>query len=1050
MRSIWALVLLSYSGISDAASGLSFQVWREVPGGGSTLVADAAVVYQGKLCLFGVGTSDHRHYLNIFDGATWAGWTAIPDTGTTRLPDATAVFQGKLYLFAIGTVDHGQYFNVLDGAAWSGWTAIPGAGTTEQPVTAVTFRDKLYVFAIGIGDHAHYMNAFNGAGWSGWSLVAGGGTTLLGDAAAVYRDKLYLFSVGTKDHAHYVNVFDGMTWVGWNRIPGGGQTDLSDAAATSGDRLYLFGIGIGDHSHYVNVLQGTTWSGWSPVQGKGTASVADAAVEFNSSIYLFAIGANDHRHYVNTAVELPRFDEVFRKATHNSYWVNASSATQDAFAAGPQQRVLDQALFEHVRAFEFDIHYKTGHPGEFDVYHTDNQDNSTCYSLEDCLQLMRRIDYVLPNHEPITVIIELKEIALPLFGNLAGQDHHPGDLDRLLWERLGPRIYTPREFLDRCPAGYSLRACARDYGWPTVDELRGRYIINVIGNYFRNDESYRNYTDDGGGVINRAAFPLRSVFDASPDDPKNCTGVCAARRANEVFWQVESLGKPDVPQFVADHGVVRSAATHMIADPVPPGNPDNIGKVSQQWVVSQGYQLLMTDYPWNFIEDAKATALNPLHVPSIADHAFFEAADVSGKIRNWDPSLLREPGGRITFDTSPRFLQNDRLSDASGTLEQDPAKKGYGEAFKDFPRGVPPMTWEIFPSTTSDSHSSGPRNNGHPGEGCFFARSIDARDELRVCRIAQMNDARDVAVRVTIKEGGSITYDNLTNVHRNVVTGLGDAFRIAIWLDFANDRSRVSVMTGNAVLPDDSMDWIQHTVNSTRGNGAEFFVHGILSRQGLSATNEVIFTGTTLNGQTIALNQLTKSGSYINDLSYCLDAGCRHASRPSHEVIRRQGGTVWVGVHETEGRVFGQWRTLYTTDRFEVSTSGLGQFPVYEKFLLAQMPGTNFTPLYRCVDWRRDYHQHWLSPDGACPNPNTKEPFAQNAGMLGYISTQQLAGMAPLWHLRKGTQNAGSADTHDHYFAVGDAQRDVKRDQEGYTVVGTVPIGYVYTPATLP
>src|SRR5262249_34404416 len=157
-----------------------------------------------------------------------------------------------------------------------------------------------------------------------------------------------------------------------------------------------------------------------------------------------------------------------------------------------------------------------------------------------------------------------------------------------------------------------------------------------------------------------------------------------------------------------------------------------------------------------------------------------------------------------------------------------------------------------------------------------------------------------------------------TNGHRNVVTGLGDAFRIVIWLDFANGRTRLSVMTSKTVLPDGSMDWIQHTVNSTRGNGAEFFVQGVLSRQGLSPTNEVIFTGTTLNGQNITLNQLTQSGSYINDLSYCLDSACRHASRPSHEMIRRQGGVVWVGVHETEGRVFGQWRTLYTKDHFEV------------------------------------------------------------------------------------------------------------------------------------
>jgi hypothetical protein len=746
--------------------------------------------------------------------------------------------------------------------------------------------------------------------------------------------------------------------------------------------------------------------------------------------------------------DLPRFNQVFRKATHNSYWVNGSSFPLDFYAAGPQQRVLDQALFEHTRGFEFDIHYRGGHPGEFDVYHTDNQDNSTCYALEDCLELMRRIDYVLPNHEAINFIVEFKEVSDYLFF----LDHRPADLDRVLWERLGSRIYTPREFLERCPAGSSLRECARTHGWPTVDELRGRYVINVIGNFNQNSASYAMYTDTDGGVINRAAFPLRSVLESSADNPSGCTGTCATRRANELFWQVESQGKPDVPQFVADGGIVRSTAAHMVMDPVPSGNPDNIGKVSQHWVISQPqrYQMLMTDYAWNFIEDAPRTApLNPNGVPSRVDQPFFELADTDPKVaRKWDVSLLREPGGRIMFDTSPRYIEFDRLSDSGGTLESDPSKTGYAEAFLDQAKESPTATWEVFPSTTADSHSAGPRNNGRPGSGCFFARSSDEQNELRICRIADMNGGRDVTVRTTIVERGVVSYDDFANVHKNVVTGGGDAFRIVLSLQ--GSRTLVSLMTGNAVLPDGTMGWVQHPVNTTRGNGAAFFVNGSLSRQGLAANNEVLFVNTTLNARPVTLSQLRSRGGHVTDLSFCLDGSCRRFSRPLHETLRTSGANVWVGVHETEGRVFGQWRTLYTTDRFEVATSGLGQFPVYEKFELAKNPGASRVPLFRCVDWRRDYHQYWLSTDATCSNANTKDAFGQIAGIIGYISTQRLAGMEPLWHVRKGTHNAGTADTHDHYFAVGDAQRDGKINQEGYSLVGTAPVGYVYTPATLP
>jgi hypothetical protein len=311
-----------------------------------------------------------------------------------------------------------------------------------------------------------------------------------------------------------------------------------------------------------------------------------------------------------------------------------------------------------------------------------------------------------------------------------------------------------------------------------------------------------------------------------------------------------------------------------------------------------------------------------------------------------------------------------------------------------------------------------------------------------------MNGGRDVTVHTTIKEHGVVTYDDSTNVHKNVVTGLGDAFRIV--LSSQETATKVSVMTANAVLPDGTMGWIQHPVNTARGNGATFLINGVLSRQGLAASNEVLFVGTTLNRQPVTLSDLTTNGGRVVDLSFCLDGSCRHYGATSHETLRRAGNTVWVGVHETEGRVYQQWRTLYTTDRFEVTTSGLGRYPVFEKFELAKYPGSLFVPLYRCVDWRRDYHQHWLSTDGTCPNLNTKEAFAQSAGIIGYISTKQLPGMQPLWHLRKGTYNAGSADTHDHYFAVGDAQRDVKISGEGYSLVGGTPVGWVYTKDSLP
>src|SRR5205807_2088753 len=145
-----------------------------------------------------------------------------------------------------------------------------------------------------------------------------------------------------------------------------------------------------------------------------------------------------------------------------------------------------------VRSLELDLHFESGHAGEFTVYHTASAtSNSTCHYLINCLDLLQRLDYLEPNHEVVTIVLEFKESAVSarVFGNNgvigpAKHDHHLEDLDRQLWEHLGPRIYTPGELLDnpQC-ATLTLRQCIGKVGWPTLDQLRGRYIVTVIGNW---------------------------------------------------------------------------------------------------------------------------------------------------------------------------------------------------------------------------------------------------------------------------------------------------------------------------------------------------------------------------------------------------------------------------------------------------------------------------------------------------------------------------------------------------------------------------------------
>jgi hypothetical protein len=184
-------------------------------------------------------------------------------------------------------------------------------------------------------------------------------------------------------------------------------------------------------------------------------------------------------HALTLPPAYPPYNKVYRKAGHNSYWVPYHfGGLYDVGASGTRERILDQLLHEHVRSFELDLHRDDDHPGHFTIYHTSETDNSTCHDLEACLQLFKRFDYLVPDHEVVNIIFEAKETSTLTARTFEG-DHHIEDFDRTLWEYLGSRIYTPREFLSRCAPGATLVQCARDRGWPTIDELRGRYISST-------------------------------------------------------------------------------------------------------------------------------------------------------------------------------------------------------------------------------------------------------------------------------------------------------------------------------------------------------------------------------------------------------------------------------------------------------------------------------------------------------------------------------------------------------------------------------------------
>lgn len=290
----------------------------------------------------------------------------------------------------------------------------------------------------------------------------------------------------------------------------------------------------------------------------------------------------------------PRYDEVSQLGTHNAYWVDRGVAG-DLFASGVSERLLDQLAFERVRSLELDLHRDEARAGEFRVYHT-RAGNSLCDSLRDCLGELRAFAWAAPRHDPITLIVELKE----LFGGNFDARHTPDDLDRVLREELGAALYQPADLLARCPGDATLAACVKRAGWPALAELRGRVLVALLGNW--DDLGGQGTVDwarySAGPIAERAAFPMACSWKLRRDDLNSGTAEKVTQQeldaalAQSVFLQVEELDDPRTGPFLAAGGVVRANGAE--------------GVEAQERLLALGVQVLQTDTPWARARDGGA------------------------------------------------------------------------------------------------------------------------------------------------------------------------------------------------------------------------------------------------------------------------------------------------------------------------------------------------------------------------------------------------------------------------------------------------------------
>jgi hypothetical protein len=208
-----------------------------------------------------------------------------------------------------------------------------------------------------------------------------------------------------------------------------------------------------------------------------------------------------------------RYDQIQQRFIHNAY---------GGILSQKDEQLLDMLIHYRVRAIELDLQ-----PGgicgsqypdlpDWYIYH-DCWDivSSSVRKLSDALALLKAFHEAQPQHEVVTVNLELGSLKDGKGNESEFKKFNPNQLDNLIGEYLGSALFTPRDLLlfnNQDPVSGSLNAAVKPpekggvKGWPTTDSLRGKFIFIISGHH----QDTFNYFGSGNKTVpnSRVGFEL--------------------------------------------------------------------------------------------------------------------------------------------------------------------------------------------------------------------------------------------------------------------------------------------------------------------------------------------------------------------------------------------------------------------------------------------------------------------------------------------------------------------------------------------------------------
>ena len=208
------------------------------------------------------------------------------------------------------------------------------------------------------------------------------------------------------------------------------------------------------------------------------------------------------------------FSGVSFKASHNSYSFRPPVVSQLAWNTSRPYR-------GGCRGLELDVVQRKG-SWDWSVQHGGGYVGDTAAQLKTYLsELARWSAQRQGNHDVVTVHIDLK--------NSDGADtEFPGRFDAYVAAAMeGATVFTPGELLG---GARTLLAAVREHGWPTLDDLHGKFLFCLTGHQ---ESRTRQYTS--GSQAHRVCFCDYDV-DVAIDEP-----IPAPGQSNRLFYNFYPL-----------------------------------------------------------------------------------------------------------------------------------------------------------------------------------------------------------------------------------------------------------------------------------------------------------------------------------------------------------------------------------------------------------------------------------------------------------------------------------------------------------------------------